>query len=410
MKLTKITSAIALVVAATYLQAQQVGDDFGVDIDREFERQEQRIDDIYNAVDKAIAKAMDGTTKRIVVHWPDGALPQRTRWVTYDKEMTTRVIVDYTAGEVIAESLISNEQPPEAAMVKARTLLQQLLAASPEHLNEQDTLLQAIDAELRDIVTPSLVAKAPEPTSASNTAAPDAEPTKKDDQETLAEEAPLAAIIAPQSEQQTVVPAQAEQAADVARLTFKFVNGYQEKLIQQHLPRIQGLSAEYEVPVSVILAIIETESSFNPRAVSPIPAFGLMQLVPKTAGVDAYKFVYGEEKVVTAEFLFDEQNNLALGSAYFHLLNQRYLRKIKDPMSRFYCAVASYNTGVGNLARTFTGAKNINKAVDKINAMESEQVYEFLLQQLPAEETRNYLRKIVDRMRKYQTFDQPLTA
>jgi len=151
---------------------------------------------------------------------------------------------------------------------------------------------------------------------------------------------------------------------------------------------------------------METESSFNPRATSPIPAFGLMQVVPKTAGIDAYRHVYGEKKVVSAEFLYDELNNIMMGTAYFNLLDNRYLRDISNGESRFYCAVASYNTGVGNLAKTFTGEKNIRAAANVINAMEPNEVYEFLIENLPALETQNYLRKIVKRAEKYKIFNE----
>ena len=189
------------------------------------------------------------------------------------------------------------------------------------------------------------------------------------------------------------------------QLRIAFVNDYQEKLFGQYFNEIKAYAKQYDVPVSVIMAIIETESSFNPRAVSPIPAFGLMQLVPKTAGLDAHLFVHGEKKIVSADYLFNEENNLKLGSAYFHLLTHRYLRKISDPTARFYCAVASYNTGVGNVAKTFTGKKSISAAVKAINQMPPDEVYDFLLTHLPAQETRNYLKKVVTRMEKYKQFD-----
>ena len=130
-----------------------------------------------------------------------------------------------------------------------------------------------------------------------------------------------------------------------------------------------------------------------------------MQLVPRTAGVDAYRRVHGEKRVLSAEYLFDENHNIELGTAYMSLVRDRYLRHIKNPYSRFYCAVAAYNTGVGNVAKTFSGTTNLKSAARRINQMSEQEVYDYLMAELPAEETRNYLRKIVTRVENYKHFD-----
>ncbi len=52
---------------------------------------------------------------------------------------------------------------------------------------------------------------------------------------------------------------------------------------------IKRVAARYDVPADLVAAVIDTESSKNPRAVSRRGARGLMQLMPKTAarlGVD----------------------------------------------------------------------------------------------------------------------------
>lgn len=194
-------------------------------------------------------------------------------------------------------------------------------------------------------------------------------------------------------------------AVKILKVSFPFVSNAQKNIMQEYMDEVRQYSAEYDIPVSVILAIIETESSFNPRAVSPIPAFGLMQLVPRTAGVDAYHRVHGEKKVVEPKFLFDETNNIQLGAAYLHVVRDRYLRKIKNPYSRFYCAIAAYNTGVGNVAKTMSGTTSLNAAARRVNQMTEEEVFAHLLENLPAEETRNYLRKIIARIENYKHLD-----
>ncbi|GGF79548.1 murein transglycosylase domain-containing protein [Alteromonas lipolytica] len=504
------TSLLAVLLGLQFPASAQSVDDFdeiSARMDAEFENQTKRIDDIYQAVDEAIDKAFRGLTKRIEVKWPDGALPERHRWVTYNKSMNSRAIADFEAGELVIETLVEPGEDLQEKVAELMAMSSSIATATPKELDEQDVLLQEVTKEVAEVTEepvkitqttdtsiasvlpdtiggqlaglaealkqdlaelPALsdaskpeeisvvvekVAQKQQPnkpvTETTETvvvveepvqqpddkvdAAPVAEPAKDVVAESKAKpalvETPVKEVVTeskaePAPQEIAVIPAKPEPKKAFAvpaplpvlsvvedngqtrlQLTIEFVNGYQEKLVEEYFDDIKGYAKRYDVPVSVIMAIIETESSYNPRAVSPVPAFGLMQLVPKTAGLDAHLFVHGEKKVVSADYLFNEDNNLKLGSAYFHLLTHRYLRKISDPQARFYCAVASYNTGVGNVARTFTGRKSINAAVDTINGMSAEAVYDYLIENLPAEETKNYLRKVVTRMAKYKQFD-----
>lgn len=160
-------------------------------------------------------------------------------------------------------------------------------------------------------------------------------------------------------------------------------------------------ATKQKIPAELVYAIMHSESSFNPMARSHIPAFGLMQIVPKTAGVDAYYFLYKKKKVLSSDYLYDSSKNVETGSAYLHILYYRYLRKITDLQSRLYCAIAAYNTGAGNVAKAFIGSTNINKAAVKINSMKSQEVYNHLLKNLPYNETKHYLKKVNDRVSAY---------
>ena len=157
---------------------------------------------------------------------------------------------------------------------------------------------------------------------------------------------------------------------------------------------------------SLLYAIMETESHFNPRARSHVPAFGLMQLVPASGGVDAYNYLYGEKLVLGPEYFYDPGQNVELGAAYLNLLGSRYLRSIEDDVSRSYCTIAAYNTGPGNVARAFVNSKRIAVAAQAINAMTPDAVYQQLVENLPYEETRHYLQKVTSAQKKYRDMDQ----
>lgn len=160
------------------------------------------------------------------------------------------------------------------------------------------------------------------------------------------------------------------------------------------------------LPVSLVYAVMETESHFNPRARSAVPAFGLMQLVPRSGAMDSYRHVYGEKVLLGPDYLYEADQNVELGAGYLNLLNTRYLRAVTNDQSREYCIIAAYNTGAGNVAKSFTGKTNVRKAAPMINALTPQEVYDHLVANLPYEETRHYLHKVTTAKKKYASLDR----
>ena len=169
----------------------------------------------------------------------------------------------------------------------------------------------------------------------------------------------------------------------------------------QYADSVQQASKKQNISSALIYAIMESESSFNPLAKSHVPAYGLMQIVPRSAGLDATKHLYGRQKILAPSYLYSTDNNIKIGTAYLHVLYYKYLSRVKDPQSRVYCAIAAYNTGASNVARAFIKQKNFNRAVKRINNMSSDQVYKALVKRLPFRETRKYVKKVTKNMNKY---------
>ena len=174
------------------------------------------------------------------------------------------------------------------------------------------------------------------------------------------------------------------------------------------VPSAIKMSEEYDVDKNLILAIAQTESSFNPLAQSPIPAFGLMQIVPNSAGLDVNKALNNKDLSPDASLLFQPKDNIGFGAGYLHLLDTRYLSGIKDEKSRLYCIIAAYNTGAGNVASVFhpQRRKVMTPAIDVINTLSPDQVYTRLVNNLPYNETRVYLKKVTKALAQYQVADQ----
>ena len=172
------------------------------------------------------------------------------------------------------------------------------------------------------------------------------------------------------------------------------INKYQKEISKQ--------SKRFKINSAIAMAVTETESSFNPKATSPIPAYGLMQLVPVSGARDAYSYVYGEDKFVGKRYLYKPNNNIELGCAYLGKIRHQYFQNIKDDEKALMCTVAAYNTGVGNVSRALTNSTKISPAVKKVNKMSSQELYDTLLRDLKYEETRNYLKKVWERKEKYK--------
>jgi hypothetical protein len=95
---------------------------------------------------------------------------------------------------------------------------------------------------------------------------------------------------------------------------------------QQITGLVHKLAPEYALDPKLVLAVIETESSFNPRALSPKQAQGLMQLIPATA----QRFGVRDP--------WDAKQNLHGGMAYLRWLLDHFNGDIK-------LALAGYNAG-----------------------------------------------------------------
>jgi len=120
-------------------------------------------------------------------------------------------------------------------------------------------------------------------------------------------------------------------------------NDRYEPLIQQHANR-QALRPE------LVRAVIQVESGFNPRALSPKGAMGLMQLMPATA------------KQYAVANPYDPTANIEAGIKHLKALIDRFDSSLE-------LALAAYNAGPG--------------AVEKFNGVP------------PYRETRNYVTRIL---------------
>ncbi len=111
-------------------------------------------------------------------------------------------------------------------------------------------------------------------------------------------------------------------------ITIPMVPNHLDKRAHKYLPMVRKAAEEYGVDASLILAIMQTESSFNPYAVSHADALGLMQVVQHTAGVDVFR-MKGKWGKPSRSYLLDPENNIDAGTAYLSILQKSYLGEFR---------------------------------------------------------------------------------
>lgn len=105
---------------------------------------------------------------------------------------------------------------------------------------------------------------------------------------------------------------------------------------------IKQESAARTLDPYTVAGLIRQESVFNPRAVSPSNAYGLMQLLPGTAQLTAKR--YGVDESVTTETLLSNTRlNIRLGTSY--------LKDQLDKYGRIEYVAAAYNAGPGRVVQ-----------------------------------------------------------
>lgn len=307
----------------------------------------------------------------------------KEEYVAYDSAYSSRKSVNFEEGKAKVEILVTEAEAKNPALIQQK--LQEQVAQLAVTKGGTDPLEKKNDVppEKKSIVSEQL-------------AMSDGKPVTERNARQFAAEAVKPAAIT----QETVTGKDGMK---------RIVVGVQVPLVPNHVKKraadfretVKKESDRFGIDITLVYAIMHTESYFNPKARSPVPAFGLMQLVPKSGARDAFFFARKKDSLVTGEYLYVPDNNIELGTAYLTKLFTVDFRGIKDLKSRMYCTISAYNTGPGNVAKAFTGKRNVNQALPKINAMSSDELFDYLKKNLPFEETRHYVAKVSERMGLY---------
>ncbi len=112
----------------------------------------------------------------------------------------------------------------------------------------------------------------------------------------------------------------------------------------------EQIAKQYGVEVDLILALVKRESTFNPKAISPNGAVGLMQLMPAAAqdlGLEmpSYQNVRKPTPNPSVDERFHPLKNLDAGVRYLHEMLKKY-------DGDYGLSLAAYHAGSGNVRKT----------------------------------------------------------
>jgi soluble lytic murein transglycosylase-like protein len=156
----------------------------------------------------------------------------------------------------------------------------------------------------------------------------------------------------------------------------------QEKLWKLNYPLahqhdVLAAAREFGVNPLIIWALMRTESSYNARAMSPVGAKGLIQIMPTTGQRIALAL---HEKSFSAEDLFSPGTNIRFAAWYFKFL-QDYFQGY-DAL-----AVAAYNAGPEAVGRWMKQTPDLD--------------LEEFLENIPFVETYDYVKKVLSAQKMY---------
>ncbi len=333
-----------------------------LEIQEIYNNYEKSISDAYQKIEREEARRVQEMEQKILAQWNDKKISTKKEYVDYDKNLKTRGRINFEKGEVLVE--VIQEEEKEAPGT-AKEQINQKLKDIIKEKDDSDTPVLA--DQLKEKVTPKNAGKLVD---------------KYDKDGKIKREK----IKGGDGKTRYKYSLKLSMVPNHLRVR---LNRYKNEILKQ--------SKRFDIDPALVCAIIHTESYFNPKAKSHVPAYGLMQLVPRSGARDAYLHVYKKDRLLRAGYLYNPSNNIELGCGYIALLKYGYLKKIKNNTKNDLCTICAYNTGAGNVAYAINGTKSINKAAAIINSRDTNWLKDKLLSDLPYGETKNYLKKVSER-------------
>ena len=337
----------------------------------------------YEEYVKAEKEAYDHFVKTGELIWGKGNVKESTPkdWVEYSNDGKTRSTVDFENGEATIEIILEKGKTVDKKEIEKN--LKFLLTNKGKTKDYDSDVEKAVPLQETPVLENQVKTPSGEVVTEKN--------LDKDVKE-------IAENVKPEVK---TIKGEDNVEREVVTIKLDLAPDHIKTRAEQYKNEIEKYCQKWDVDPALAYAIMQTESSFNPKAKSYVPAYGLMQIVPKTAGADCAQSLKKPFSAPTGNYLYEPENNIEMGVHYLYLLKKRYFTKVENKDSQNLCVIASYNTGAGNLARALRGDTKIGKAIPQINEMSYDQLFKYLEKKL-LPETQNYIRKVTERMNNFK--------
>ncbi|MEF1261436.1 transglycosylase SLT domain-containing protein, partial [Vibrio harveyi] len=295
----------------------------------------------FNQWQQAYLADWDKKQKASIQKWGDTKIPSPDVVVVYDEQHNARTVVDLEKGEITVSYLPPAEEGKAEAPVVEAEVVNAVIEKNAK-VFEEVGVIQPKKAEPTMVFVEEIKV---EPKTFEEVKKEIEAQTERQMSQLDIFAAEKSAVLSEQKQEQVIV----QQKQQMVKLEEKRIAAVKQELAlqekqlkqqpkkiveykvkipksslanraNQYLPAIQQESAKRELPPALVLAIMHEESHFNPKAKSHVPAYGLMQIVPTTAGHDVNKLYRGKDKPMKANDLYDPNLNIETGTAYLKIL------------------------------------------------------------------------------------------
>jgi membrane-bound lytic murein transglycosylase C len=344
-----------------HAQAEQTFKRFSREVDglsRRWEQEVTRVGDEYQRQATIVWEQYRAQIDRL---WDTFRRTTATVWADYSDDTAARTVVDFAQGTIDVEVIVSSTEPNALHKAKERVKEQFLETFAKQERPGRPVLEGQLQTQTGEVVAPQNV-------------------------ERFAE-------VEVQGAARLEKRFQSQDGSERLKVTTRLpmTHGHTHHRATWYIPLAVKYGQERQVSPARILAIMHTESAFNPFARSTEGAVGLMQLIPNAGARDAYQALYGAAQTVSVDYLYNPEHNTHLGTVYVTLLRDRYLEEIRDPQTRDHLVICAYNWGIGNIKRLLR----------QLNRPSREEVVA-VLRRDPPQATRDYLDRVLHRSTLYE--------